>query len=92
MDIILTHLLLSISDKIRFECVSKQWQRFIFNKQNKLLINRSENNKDVKCTLTSRLIGSWGKTVIKYTVSPILFQRNILYESSQYMRHIHKYL
>jgi hypothetical protein len=29
---------LSISDKIHFECVSKQWQRLVFNKQQKLFI------------------------------------------------------
>jgi hypothetical protein len=30
---------LSISDKIHFECVSKQWQRLVFNKQQKLILN-----------------------------------------------------
>jgi len=30
---------LSISDKIKFECVSKQWKYLIFNKQQKLIIN-----------------------------------------------------
>jgi hypothetical protein len=33
---------LSISDKIRFECVSKQWQRLVFNKQQKLIIKRAD--------------------------------------------------
>ncbi len=31
---------LSISDKIRFECVSKQWQRLVFNKQQKLIYKK----------------------------------------------------
>jgi hypothetical protein len=38
----LCQLLLSflpISDKIKFECVSKQWKYLIFNKQRKLIIN-----------------------------------------------------
>jgi hypothetical protein len=33
---------LSISDKIHFECVSKQWQRLVFNKQNKLILKRAD--------------------------------------------------
>jgi len=44
----LCELLLSflpISDKIEFECVSKQWKRLIFNKQQKLIITFSENKK-----------------------------------------------
>jgi hypothetical protein len=30
---------LSISDKIHFECLSKQWQRLMFNKQQKLILS-----------------------------------------------------
>ena len=30
---------LSFEDKIRFECVSKQWKTLIFNKQNSIEIN-----------------------------------------------------
>ncbi len=44
----LCQLLLSflpISDKIKFECVSKQWKRLIFNRKQKLIINYSEDNK-----------------------------------------------
>ncbi len=37
---------LSISDKIRLECVSKQWKSLIYNKQ-KLIINCNGNKKDV---------------------------------------------
>ncbi len=32
---------LSIEEKFRFECVWKQWQRLVFNKQQKLIINKS---------------------------------------------------
>jgi hypothetical protein len=38
---------LSISDKIRFECVSKQWQRLIFNSQFKLIISGGEGNHTI---------------------------------------------
>jgi hypothetical protein len=38
---------LSISDKIRFECVSKQWQQLVFNKQQILIINHWVNHFDV---------------------------------------------
>ncbi len=38
---------LSISDKIHFECVSKQWQRLILNKQNQIVFsNCVKNNMD----------------------------------------------
>jgi hypothetical protein len=39
---------LSISHKIRFECVSKQWQRLVFNKQNKIVFSYyAKNNSDI---------------------------------------------
>jgi hypothetical protein len=37
---------LSISDKIRFECVSKQWKSLIFNRQQSIRINCAEDRKD----------------------------------------------
>ncbi len=37
---------LSISDKIRLECVSKQWKSLIFNKQKSIVINYYEDRKD----------------------------------------------
>jgi hypothetical protein len=36
---------LPISHKIKFECVSKQWNRLVFNKKQKLIITYSEDNK-----------------------------------------------
>jgi hypothetical protein len=38
---------LSISDKIRLECVSKQWKSLIYNKQQKIIISCNGNKKDV---------------------------------------------
>jgi hypothetical protein len=37
---------LSISDKIRLECVSKQWKSLIFNKQKSIVINCHKDRKD----------------------------------------------
>jgi hypothetical protein len=37
---------LSISDKIRLECVSKQWKSLIFNKQKSIIINYDKDRKD----------------------------------------------
>jgi hypothetical protein len=37
---------LSISDKIHFDCVSKQWQRLVFNKQ-KILISSDAQSSSV---------------------------------------------
>jgi hypothetical protein len=40
---------LSISDKIRLECVSKQWKNLIFNKQNIIFVNYNvDPNKSIK--------------------------------------------
>jgi hypothetical protein len=49
--LLLTYL--SISDKMRFECISKQWQRFIFNKQFKLIISVGEGNDTISKLLFS---------------------------------------
>jgi hypothetical protein len=54
----LCQLLLSflpISDKIKFECVSKQWKSLIFNKQQKLIISISNTNKNSMECLTYKL-------------------------------------
>jgi hypothetical protein len=37
---------LTVSDKILFECVSKQCKYKVFNKQQKLILNKSEENFD----------------------------------------------
>jgi hypothetical protein len=37
---------LSISDKIRLECVSKQWKSLIFNKQKSIVINYHKDRED----------------------------------------------
>jgi len=44
-ELLLSNLL--IIDKIRLDCVSKQWQFFIFNKQRKLIINGSKTKDSV---------------------------------------------
>ena len=56
----LTELILSFmtfEDKIRFECVSKQWQRFVFNKQFAIGISRS-NQESTKDSLIGLYRGS----------------------------------
>ena len=40
---------LSISDKIRFECISKQFKRLVFNKQKSLIIREFNYNSDNNC-------------------------------------------
>ena len=48
---------LSVKQKKRFECVSKQWQRLVFNKQQKLIIKFSYEKKVLTQLLYPKSIG-----------------------------------
>ena len=50
---VLSHLW--FSDKVMFECLSKQWQRLVFNKQFELDLNLYEDNEERKNTLYRQL-------------------------------------
>jgi hypothetical protein len=54
--LLLSYLL--VSDKIRYECVSKQWQQLIYNKQNKVVFTfYGQNERDsVKNIITNNSI------------------------------------
>jgi hypothetical protein len=53
---------LSLEDKIKFECVSKQWQTLIYNKQNTLIINNSNPLEPIK---GSTILSKYLENVLK---------------------------
>ncbi len=78
---------LSFEDKIKFECVSKQFQRLIFNKQNKLRLDffgdsdPNTLNQSINCD--SRCSGSIKSEAFESVVKKCKFIDNIVIKSNK---------
>jgi hypothetical protein len=85
----LCELLLSflpISDKIKFECVSKQWNRLIFNRKQKLIITYSEDNKYTIKRICYERKPSDISPFIKYCINTTLLEKVL--QKFQFITHL----
>ncbi len=66
---------LPISDKIKFECLSKQWNRLVFNRKQKLIITYSEDNEyTIKRICYDRKLSD-DSSFTEYRINTILLEK-----------------
>jgi hypothetical protein len=77
---------LPISDKIKFECVSKQWKRLVFNRKQKLIITYSEDNKYVIKRICYEREPTDISLTIKYCINTTLLEKVL--QKFKYITHL----
>ena len=96
-EVLITYL--SIEDKFRFECLSKQWQRLVFNKEKQLTIDfrsddqklfTKDNNWVINSTKLESILKKWSNLTAIHLLNDIENKEEVFQLILKYVKHLTK--